>query len=165
MGSGGNSVGEEVAGGLFFLFFLKVCAVKENGISESMLWCLIHMQGDEIYFKVNKLNSVKNLPFEYYSLPYCKPDKIISSAENLGEVLRGDRIENSPFKVSRVILQEVWTMFLPLLIPRTNVSIRSCFDCRLISSQMKVATFCVAYQLCPKMKPKHSNPASKTTTK
>lgn len=43
--------------------------------------------------------SVKNLPYEYYSLPYCRPEKIVSSAENLGEVLRGDRIENSPYTV------------------------------------------------------------------
>lgn len=57
------------------------------------------MQGDPITLKVNKLMSVKNLPYEYYSLPYCRPDKIISSAENLGEVLRGDRIENSPYQV------------------------------------------------------------------
>jgi transmembrane 9 superfamily protein 2/4 len=57
------------------------------------------VQGDKITLKVNKLTSVKNLPYEYYSLPYCRPDKIISSAENLGEVLRGDRIENSPYQV------------------------------------------------------------------
>lgn len=44
--------------------------------------------------------SVKNLPYQYYSLPYCRPAKIVSSAENLGEVLRGDRIENSPYDVS-----------------------------------------------------------------
>ena len=56
-------------------------------------------QGDPITLKVNKLMSVKNLPYQYYSLPYCRPDKIISSAENLGEVLRGDRIENSPYQV------------------------------------------------------------------
>lgn len=43
--------------------------------------------------------SAKNLPFEYYSLPYCRPDSIVSSAENLGEVLRGDRILNSPYTV------------------------------------------------------------------
>ena len=43
--------------------------------------------------------SVKNLPYEYYSLPYCRPEKIIASAENLGEVLRGDRIDNSPYQV------------------------------------------------------------------
>ncbi len=57
------------------------------------------LQGDLITLKVNKLMSVKNLPYEYYSLPYCRPEKIVSSAENLGEVLRGDRIENSPYSV------------------------------------------------------------------
>jgi hypothetical protein len=57
-------------------------------------------QGDLITLKVNKLNSVKNLPYEYYSLPYCRPDKVKSKTENLGELLRGDRIENSPYDVS-----------------------------------------------------------------
>ena len=50
--------------------------------------------------KVNKLTSTKTqLPYEYYSMPYCRPEKIMPSAENLGEVLRGDRIENSPYEV------------------------------------------------------------------
>ena len=50
---------------------------------------------------MNKLSSTKTqLPYTYYSLPYCRPDKIVDNAENLGEVLRGDRIENSPFVVS-----------------------------------------------------------------
>lgn len=58
-------------------------------------------QGDQIQVKVNKITSTKTqLPYEYYSLDYCKPEKIINSAENLGEVLRGDRIENSPYTVS-----------------------------------------------------------------
>lgn len=49
--------------------------------------------------KVNKLTSTKTqLPYSYYSLPYCKPEQIVDSAENLGEVLRGDRIENSPYE-------------------------------------------------------------------
>lgn len=48
--------------------------------------------------KVNKLTSIKTqLPYSYYSLPYCRPETIVDSAENLGEVLRGDRIENSPY--------------------------------------------------------------------
>jgi len=54
-----------------------------------------------IFLKVNKLSSVKTqLPYEYYSLPYCRPEKIVPFAENLGEVLRGDRIENSLYQVS-----------------------------------------------------------------
>ncbi|EFJ35060.1 hypothetical protein SELMODRAFT_165859 [Selaginella moellendorffii] len=55
-------------------------------------------QGDELQVKVNKLTSVKTqLPYDYYSLAFCKPGKVLNSAENLGEVLRGDRIENSPY--------------------------------------------------------------------
>ncbi|OAY73699.1 Transmembrane 9 superfamily member 10 [Ananas comosus] len=53
---------------------------------------------DMLFVKVNKLSSIKTqLPYSYYSLPYCHPDTIVDSAENLGEVLRGDRIENSPY--------------------------------------------------------------------
>ncbi|KAJ6814686.1 transmembrane 9 superfamily member 7-like [Iris pallida] len=53
-------------------------------------------KGDELQVKVNKLSSTKTqLPYDYYFLDYCKPTKIENSAENLGEVLRGDRIENS----------------------------------------------------------------------
>ena len=49
---------------------------------------------------MNKLSSIKTqLPYEYYSLPYCRPEKIVHSAEHLGEVLRGDRIENSLYQV------------------------------------------------------------------
>lgn len=65
---------------------------------------LLHLyllQGDQLQVKVNKLTSTKTqLPYSYYSLPYCAPEKIQDSAENLGEVLRGDRIENSLYAVS-----------------------------------------------------------------
>ncbi|GFS38996.1 endomembrane protein 70 protein family [Actinidia rufa] len=54
--------------------------------------------GDLLKVKVNKLTSIKTqLPYSYYSVPHCQPGKIVDSAENLGEVLRGDRIENSPY--------------------------------------------------------------------
>lgn len=54
---------------------------------------------DQINIKVNKLSSSKNLPYEYYSLyKFCKPEGGIHKfVENLGEVLRGDRIENSVY--------------------------------------------------------------------
>ena len=39
------------------------------------------------------------LPYDYYSLPFCRPPTIEESAENLGEVLSGDRIENSMYMV------------------------------------------------------------------
>ncbi|CAN6721986.1 unnamed protein product [Malus baccata var. baccata] len=54
--------------------------------------------GELLKVKVNTLTSTKTqLPYSYYSIPYCKPWRIIDSTENLGEVLRGDRIENSPY--------------------------------------------------------------------
>ena len=49
---------------------------------------------------MNSLTSDKTaLSFEYYSLPFCQPPVIVSSAENLGEVLRGDRIFNSLYQI------------------------------------------------------------------
>ncbi|KAH6818310.1 transmembrane nine 7 [Perilla frutescens var. frutescens] len=55
-------------------------------------------KGETLEVKVNKLSSTKTqLPYDYYSLSYCKPPQIKNRAENLGEVLRGDRIENSVY--------------------------------------------------------------------
>ena len=63
------------------------------------------LQKDALLVKVNKLTSTKTqLPYSYYSLPFCKPDTIVDSAENLGEVLRGDGIENSPNVASTSLL-------------------------------------------------------------
>ncbi|KAH7284309.1 hypothetical protein KP509_34G048200 [Ceratopteris richardii] len=60
--------------------------------------CKTPFKGDELQVKVNKLTSTRTqLPYEYYSFGYCRPPKIENAAENLGEVLRGDRIENSPY--------------------------------------------------------------------
>lgn len=61
------------------------------------------MQGETLEVKVNKLSSTRTqLPYDYYSLSYCRPPQIKNRAENLGEVLRGDRIENSVYSVSNV---------------------------------------------------------------
>ncbi|XP_043697362.1 transmembrane 9 superfamily member 11 [Telopea speciosissima] len=56
--------------------------------------------GDLLSVKVNSLTSIDTeMPFSYYSLPFCKPTEgVKDSAENLGELLMGDRIENSPYK-------------------------------------------------------------------
>ncbi|KAK9130373.1 hypothetical protein Sjap_010860 [Stephania japonica] len=55
--------------------------------------------GAPLKVKVNKLTSTKTqLPYSFYSLLFCTPKTIVDSAENLGEVLRGDRIENSPYE-------------------------------------------------------------------
>ena len=57
-------------------------------------------QGEHVDIKVNKLTSTRTqLPYEYYALPFCQPTTIENVAENLGEVLRGDRIMNSDYDV------------------------------------------------------------------
>ena len=52
--------------------------------------------------KVNKLSSVHTqLPYDYYSLKFCKPKGGVKPySENLGEFLRGDRIENSAYDIA-----------------------------------------------------------------
>ena len=46
------------------------------------------------------MDSIKTqIPFAYYALPFCAPDMIEQSAENLGEVLSGDVIQNSNYEV------------------------------------------------------------------
>lgn len=59
-----------------------------------------HAVGDYLNVKVNSLTSIDTeMPFSYYSLPFCKPPGgVKDSAENLGELLMGDRIENSPYR-------------------------------------------------------------------
>jgi len=50
--------------------------------------------------KVHKLSSPKTqLPYDYYSLPFCKPEEISRQAENLGEVISGAIIQNSPYEL------------------------------------------------------------------
>lgn len=61
-------------------------------------------KGETVELKAVKMTSIHTqLPFEYYSLPLCLPRDgavgIHYKSENLGEVLRGDRIVNTPYVV------------------------------------------------------------------
>lgn len=58
--------------------------------------------GEDVELKVNSLTSVHTqLPYDYYSLKFCKPlEGVESYSENLGELLSGDRIENSPYELT-----------------------------------------------------------------
>jgi len=59
-----------------------------------------YADGAEVQIKVNKLTSAKSLiPYRYYYLPFCQPKQIQGKVENLGEILAGDAIENSPYRV------------------------------------------------------------------
>ena len=58
-------------------------------------------EGDNIEVNAIKMTSAHTqLPYEYYSLDLCKPDQEIQySSQNLGQILRGERIVNTPYKV------------------------------------------------------------------
>jgi len=60
-----------------------------------------YQEGEKVEIRVHKLSSPKtHLPYDYYSLPFCEPPGgKIRVAENLGEVLHGSIIQNSPYEV------------------------------------------------------------------
>lgn len=76
-----------------------------------------YSEGEPVDLRVNKLDSVlTQLPHDYYDLPFCAPAQVDVSAENLGEILTGDRIETSAYdigaKVSencKVLCQRTYT--------------------------------------------------------
>lgn len=60
------------------------------------------IKGQKIDVKAVKMTSTHTqLPYEYYSLEFCLPKNgtLVYKSENLGEVLRGDRIVNTPYEV------------------------------------------------------------------
>lgn len=60
-----------------------------------------YAKGAPIELKVNKMTSVHTqLPYNFYSLPFCKPEELTKDPENLGEFLRGDIVQNSLYKVN-----------------------------------------------------------------
>eukprot|EP00405_Crypthecodinium_cohnii_P009670 CAMPEP_0206432620 /NCGR_PEP_ID=MMETSP0324_2-20121206/8067_1 /ASSEMBLY_ACC=CAM_ASM_000836 /TAXON_ID=2866 /ORGANISM="Crypthecodinium cohnii, Strain Seligo" /LENGTH=617 /DNA_ID=CAMNT_0053898771 /DNA_START=45 /DNA_END=1898 /DNA_ORIENTATION=- len=87
------------------LWLALCCVLPVQGFYLPGLAAREYQAGEGIELKVNKLTSVKTqLPYSYYSLPYCKPKgKIIDSPENLGETLMGDLIESSPYEINMTV--------------------------------------------------------------
>ena len=58
-------------------------------------------EGDKIEVRAIKMTSAHTqLPYEYYSMDLCKPsDVVIYSSQNLGQIIRGERIVNTPYQV------------------------------------------------------------------
>ncbi|XP_065669803.1 transmembrane 9 superfamily member 4 isoform X2 [Hydra vulgaris] len=56
-------------------------------------------EGDLVEIKAVKMTSVRTqIPYDYYTLPFCEPVSKHYVIENLGEILRGDRIVNTPYQ-------------------------------------------------------------------
>ncbi|KAH9605793.1 hypothetical protein KSS87_008975 [Heliosperma pusillum] len=57
--------------------------------------------GDHVPFFANIVGPLNNPSetYEYYELPFCSPGQIINKKESLGEVLNGDRLTNTRYKI------------------------------------------------------------------
>ncbi|XP_057500951.1 transmembrane 9 superfamily member 11-like [Actinidia eriantha] len=85
----------------FKIWVLLVCLISQlgHGFYLPGSYPIKHVIGGALSVKVNSLTSIDTeIPFSYYSLPFCMPQEgVKDSAQNLGELLVGDRIENSPY--------------------------------------------------------------------
>ncbi|KAF8409817.1 hypothetical protein HHK36_005896 [Tetracentron sinense] len=91
---------------LFVILFACVC----NGFYLPGSYMHTFSTGEYIYAKVNSLTSIETgFPFSYYSLPYCKPNGgVRKSAENLGQLLMGDQITNTPYRFRMNINESIY---------------------------------------------------------
>lgn len=65
---------------------------------------------------MNKITSIHTqLPYKYYDLPFCRPATVEDTRESLGELLMGDVIENSLYKVFIVLLLYSTSPISPLV--------------------------------------------------
>ncbi|KAG2393485.1 hypothetical protein C9374_007016 [Naegleria lovaniensis] len=51
--------------------------------------------GQDIAIKSRKLSSYHNVPYEFHSLPFCRPKEVKYSVESFGDYMLGDRFENT----------------------------------------------------------------------
>ncbi|XP_059449776.1 transmembrane 9 superfamily member 12-like isoform X2 [Corylus avellana] len=95
---------------LAFLYVVLLFAHPCNGFYLPGSYMHTYSNGDAISAKVNSLTSIYTLlPFSYYSLPYCEPiGGVKKSAENLGELLTGDQIDNSPYRFRMNVNETVY---------------------------------------------------------
>jgi len=84
-----------------FVFFVAAAATCGSAFYLPGVAPKEYVQGEKVSIKVNSLTSTKTqIPFEYYKLPFCKPEAgIVNAAENLGEVLTANMIENTGFEI------------------------------------------------------------------
>ncbi|KAL5537708.1 hypothetical protein UlMin_046224 [Ulmus minor] len=58
--------------------------------------------GDHVPLFVNKVGPLHNPSetYQYYDLPFCRPDPVIQKMESIGEVLSGDRLTNTLYNLN-----------------------------------------------------------------
>ena len=73
-----------------------------------------YKEGENIDLKVSKLTSdVYQVPYEYYYLNFCPPENGITQSmdENLGQILLGEALVNTPYKVCTLLTRAMYTIF------------------------------------------------------
>ncbi|OAD54014.1 Transmembrane 9 superfamily member 4, partial [Eufriesea mexicana] len=83
------------------IFVIISLLIETNGFYVPGVAPVEFKKGQKIDVKAVKMTSTHTqLPYGYYSVPFCRPKNgTIYKSENLGEVLRGDRIVNTPYEV------------------------------------------------------------------
>lgn len=68
--------------------------------------------GDQVPLFANKVGPLNNPSetYEYFDLPFCRPDPLLRRKESLGEVLSGDRLTNTHYdiKFQEMKVAEKW---------------------------------------------------------
>uniref|UniRef100_A0A7I4C5J2 Transmembrane 9 superfamily member n=1 Tax=Physcomitrium patens TaxID=3218 RepID=A0A7I4C5J2_PHYPA len=100
-------------GGLMWQWFLVVatCCIASGVEGRVLLSAKDHRykENDNVPLFANKVGPFHNPSetYQYYDLPFCKPDHFVHKSEGLGEVLEGDRMVNSrynfTFKVDKSV--------------------------------------------------------------
>jgi len=58
------------------------------------------LKDTELEIFAGRLDSIKtHLPFDYYYLNFCEPDKIEYTSKGVGDSITGDNLANTPYKV------------------------------------------------------------------
>eukprot|EP01104_Vermistella_antarctica_P012731 TRINITY_DN3740_c0_g1_i1.p1 TRINITY_DN3740_c0_g1~~TRINITY_DN3740_c0_g1_i1.p1 ORF type:complete len:450 (+),score=112.57 TRINITY_DN3740_c0_g1_i1:206-1555(+) len=85
---------------LFVVVVVCSCETRADYLPGFMPPPKAYKDGQHVPLKVNKLTSSHTqLPYPYYSLPFCTPKKITDMVENLGEIIMGDKIESSLYEI------------------------------------------------------------------
>ena len=59
-----------------------------------------HQKNDKLSIQVGSITSIKNvLPFSYYKLGICKPERIQKVEDTLGEIISGEKIYQSSYEI------------------------------------------------------------------
>lgn len=61
---------------------------------------IYHDKDAAVGIRVNSLRANTLVPFDYYYLPFCQPATMIRREQGLADILFGDRIVSSPYKVN-----------------------------------------------------------------